>query len=222
MRPGLIIFDCDGVLIDSEIVACRIDAETLTEIGYQISVQEVVKRFAGVSSADMRVTIESEWGRPLPPDYDSIVTGRLETAFRSELTEIRGIHQALGAIEVPVCVASNSGHSKLKAGLEITGLYDRFSPNIFSAVDVPRGKPAPDLFLRASEIMNVPADKCLVVEDSVSGIRAARSAGMVVLGFCGGQHCGKEHAHRLMEEGAMAVFSDMTRLPKLIAEAVSA
>src|SRR5436305_1881158 len=122
----LIIFDCDGVLIDSEIIVCRIAAEELTRIGYPISVEQVMDRFAGRPDGEMRAEIERELGRPLPPEYAQTVNARTEEAYSSELKIVPGLLTALDAIDVPTCVASSSFPAKLRLGLEIVGLYDRF------------------------------------------------------------------------------------------------
>ena len=127
-----------------------------------------------------------------------------------------GIADVLTMIAAPVCVASSSSPERLRCALECVGLYDHFAPHIFSATMVVRGKPAPDLFLFAAEQMQAAPSRCLVIEDSVAGIQAARAAGMAVLGFCGGGHCGPAHAERLARAGAEIVFRDMRRLPHLL------
>ncbi len=212
----LIIFDCDGVLVDSEIIVCRIAAEELTRLGYPITVEQVTERFAGRPDTEMRADIEREWGRPVPPEYKQVVDDRTEQAYSSELRIIPGVLSALDAIQVPVCVASSSFPTKLRLGLEVVGLYDRFSPNVISASVVCHGKPAPDVFLFAAGWMRVPPLNCVVVEDSVPGVSAGRSAGMRVFGFVGGRHCGPDHARRLLHAGAELIFSDMKDLPELI------
>jgi len=221
MQPttDLLIFDCDGVLIDSEIIVCRIAAEELTQLGYPITVEQVMQRFAGRPDGEMRAEVEQELGKPLPPDYADRVNARTEEAYSSELRVMPRLMNALRAIDLPLCVASSSFPAKLRLGLEIVGLYDTFAPNIISGTFVSHGKPAPDIFLFAAGWMRVSPRNCLVVEDSVAGVTAAHRAGMRVFGFDGGSHCGAGHGERLLRAGAELVFSDMQRLPELIPSA---
>ena len=214
--PDLIIFDCDGVLIDSEIIACRVHAEVLTGLGYPITAAEVNRRFVGVSAADMSALLERDWGRPLPGDYLGRVDDALLLAFRSELHAIAGVAAVLAALPQARCVASNSDPEYLRFALEHTGLAPYFQSNVFSAAMVARGKPAPDLFLLAASRLGAAPAHCLVIEDSVSGVRAARAAGMRVFGFCGGGHCGPDHGSRLLGEGAALVFRNMSELPGVL------
>lgn len=221
-RPDLVIFDCDGVLIDSEILSSRIDAAALTEAGYPISEAELLRRFTGMPARDAYAVIEAELGRALPDGHAESVQALILDAYREELKAIAGIDAALdalaGAAPAPrVCVASSSEPDKLRFGLECVGLYGRFAPDVFSASMVARGKPAPDLFLYAAERMGVPPSRCLVVEDSVAGVTAARRAGMAVMGFTGGGHADPGLAGRLAEAGAAPVFGRMADLPALIA-----
>jgi HAD superfamily hydrolase (TIGR01509 family) len=217
MRRKLIIFDCDGVLIDSEVIACRMMAEALTLEGYPITTEDMVHRFAGLSGKTRAALVERELGRKLPADFEAIAQHSLRAAFQQELQATAGIAEALDALPMPVCVASSSGADRLRFALDLVGLHSRFAGNIFSADSVSHGKPAPDLFLFAAARMQVAPADCLVVEDSAAGVQAATAAGMAVLGFCGGAHCTPPHAARLLAEGAMAVISDMTVLPRLIA-----
>ena len=189
MRPSLIIFDCDGVLIDSEVIACRLLAEALAREGYPISPQETTSRFAGISSRAILQQVERELGRPLSADFEAVSRQHLHTTFERELRAVAGIHAALDAIDIPVCVASGSAPDRLEVSLRVTGLSARFGQNVFSAVTVGRGKPAPDLFLFASRQMGTEPERCLVIEDSIPGVQAAVAAGMFVLGFCGASHC---------------------------------
>lgn len=212
MIPELIIFDCDGVLIDSEIIACRVDAEELTALGIPMTTQDVIRRFAGISSKDLRVTIESETGRRLPGDYEHRVERLVETAMARDLVAITGVHAVVAELSIPICVASSSTPEKLRHTLSITDLYNYFAPNIFSATAVARGKPAPDLFLHAADRMGVQTGSCLVVEDSTAGVRAAKAAGMYAVGFVGGSHCDSDHADRLRDVGADLVIGDLRDL----------
>lgn len=215
--PELIIFDCDGVLIDSEILVCRIAAEELTRLGYKVSVEQVVDRFAGRPDHEMQAEIEQDWGRPLPPEYKERVNARTAEAYGSDLTIMPRLLEALDAIHLPTCVASSSYPDKLRLGLQTVGLYNRFAPNIISASMLARGKPEPDIFIYAAGWMHKAPARSIVVEDSVPGVRSACRAGMRVLGFDGGQHSTPNLRRRLLEAGAEVVFSDMQQLPSLLA-----
>jgi HAD superfamily hydrolase (TIGR01509 family) len=210
----LVIFDCDGVLIDSEMLACRVEAEQLSALGVSMTTEEVVRRFAGVSAKDVRATIERENGRTLPADYESRIARLVEQTMAQELRAIPGVHQLLPLLSTQYCIASSSAPEKLRYSLSLTGLYDIFAPNIFSSTHVKRGKPAPDLFLYAAAQMNAAPAACLVVEDSVAGVQGAVAAGMRAVGFVGGAHCDIGHAERLRQAGASAVvdrLGDLTR-----------
>jgi HAD superfamily hydrolase (TIGR01509 family) len=214
----LIIFDCDGVLVDSELVSCRAHAETLTRHGYPITPEQVLTRFLGVSDREARQAIEKESGRKLPADFESQVKQATLTFYEGELQPIPHIGDAITAIPLAKCVASSGTHEKIRHGLTCAGLYDRLAPHIFSASQVARGKPAPDLFLFAAGQMGVAPGRCLVIEDSLPGITGARAADMTVLGFHGGSHCRPGHDEMLRDAGAAAVFSDMRQLPGLIGQ----
>jgi HAD superfamily hydrolase (TIGR01509 family) len=215
----LIIFDCDGVLVDSEIISCRAHAATLTRHGYPITEDQVFDRFLGRSMRQATLEVEAELGRSLPDDFHTQVYAEIFREFATSLQATPHIVEALAAITLPVCVASSGPPEKISASLNRVGLYDRFAPYIFSAVQVQHGKPAPDLFLFAAGQMKVPPARCLVIEDSVSGIAAARAAGMTVLGYHGGSHCRPGHADTLRAAGAAVTFDDMRELPGLIARA---
>ena len=214
---GLIIFDCDGVVIDSEIIACRVEAEELTRIGYPIDAAAVAERFMGRPTPVMLATVEAELGRPLPPDYEATVRRHKFAAYSRELRAMPGIREALDRLgDLPACVASSSKPETLEHALGLTGLYGRFAPRIYSTVLVERGKPAPDLFLYAARECGVAPGRCVVIEDSLPGVQAGCAAGMTVVGFTGGSHIGPGHGERLRGAGAGAVFRDMAELPELI------
>jgi HAD superfamily hydrolase (TIGR01509 family) len=213
----LVIFDCDGVLIDSEVIAGRVHAAELAACGFGVTASEIVARFIGVRDRDMYEVLEREHGKALPPGYNTRVKMRIAELYRTELRAIAGVAEALAAIRLPVCVASSSAPETLRLGLGLVGLWERFAPHVFSARQVARGKPAPDLFLLAAERMGVAAGRCLVIEDSIAGVTAARAAGMRSFGFCGGAHCGAGHDDRLRDAGALLAFTEMVRLPALIA-----
>ena len=220
MNPqvDLVIFDCDGVLVDSEVISCRAHAETLTRHGYPITSEQVFDRFLGRSMRQATLEVEAELGRSLPDDFHTQVYAEIFRLFAASLEATPHIEEALAAIALPVCVASSGPPEKISASLNRVGLYDRFAPHIFSAVQVRKGKPAPDLFLFAAEQMRTSPARCLVIEDSVSGITGALAAGMTVLGFHGGSHCGPGYADTLRTAGAIATFDDMRQLPDLVAQ----
>jgi HAD superfamily hydrolase (TIGR01509 family) len=215
----LIIFDCDGVLIDSESLVCGLVSEELIALGYAISRDDVIERFAGRPQREMVADIEADWGKALPETFFSRCKQRTVEAYRTDLQAIPGALVMLEQAGVRTCVASSSYPEKLRLGLETTGLYDRLAPNVISASFVAQGKPAPDVFIYAAGWMRTPVDRCVVVEDSIPGVRAGRSAGMTVFGFTGGSHCRPGHEDRLIEAGAHSVFNDMSELPRLIPEA---
>src|SRR4051812_3408672 len=160
--------------------------------------------------------VEQEIGRNLPDDLESQVNAATLQFYASDLQPITHVAAAIGAIDLPKCVASSGTPEKIRHGLVRAGLYDLLAPNIFSASQVKRGKPAPDLFLFAAEQMQVPAKRCLVIEDSLPGITGARAAGMTVLGFHGGSHCRPGYGDTLRAAGAAMIFDDMRQLPGLI------
>jgi HAD superfamily hydrolase (TIGR01509 family) len=214
----LVIFDCDGVLVDSEVISCRAHSEMLTRHGYPITSDEVLARFLGVSDREARLIIEAELGRDLPDDFELQVKQATLQFYAGDLRAISYVGEAIGAIALPKCVASSGTPEKIQHGLVCAGLYDLLAPHIFSASQVKRGKPAPDLFLFAAEQMQVTPQRCLVIEDSLPGVTAARAAGMAVLGFHGGSHCRPGHGDALCAAGAQMTFDDMRRLPGLIAD----
>jgi HAD superfamily hydrolase (TIGR01509 family) len=162
--------------------------------------------------------IENEIGRKLPDDFESQVEQATLEFYANDLKAIANVGEALAAIDLPKCVASSGTPEKIRHGLTCAGLYDRLAPHIFSASQVWRGKPAPDLFLFAAENMRAAPERCVVIEDSTPGVTGARAAGMTVLGFHGGSHCRPDHAETLRAAGAAKTFNDMRQLPALIAQ----
>lgn len=215
--PRLLIFDCDGVLVDSEPIAARVLAATLTEMGLPVTAAECVERFTGVSLDTVMRALEADLGRPLPDDFRQRLAARDRQAFAAELRAIEGVAEALAGWPGLRCVASSGTLEKMRFTLGATGLLFYFEPNLFSATEVARGKPAPDLFLLAASRMGVAPAACIVVEDAVPGILAARAAGMRALGFVGGSHCREGDANRLLAAGAERVFARMADLPTLLA-----
>jgi HAD superfamily hydrolase (TIGR01509 family) len=212
----LVIFDCDGVLVDSERIAVRTDVQVLARLGWIMSEAECIERFVGLSDRSIKAAIEAHLGIALADDWDKEFQSLYREAFTSELIPVPGIVEALDRITLPTCVASSSSHDKLRFTLGLTGLYERFAGRIFSAYDVARGKPAPDLFLHAAARMRVEPPACAVVEDSRYGVQAARAAGMRAFGFAGGLT-----PPAWLEGPGTVVFSDMRELPALLARATA-
>lgn len=207
----LVIFDCDGVLVDTERLAVRVDVAVLAELGWAMTEADVVERFMGRSDGYMVAQIEAHLGRSLPPNWEEPFQPWYRKAFEAELTPVPGILDALDDIAIATCVASSGTHEKMRYTLGLTGLYDRFAGRIFSVTEVAHGKPAPDLFLHAANQMGTPPADCAVVEDSRYGIEAARAAGMRAFGYAGGL----TPRHRLEGPGTV-VFDDMHELPRLL------
>lgn len=209
MSVQLIFFDCDGVLIDSELIACSADAEALTAIGYPITAAEVGRRFAGIPPDTVYQTIEAEMGHPLPPGFDEQVKQTVYEKYRTDLHPIDGAAEVLSSITLPKCIASSSAPAKLTLGLVETGLYRLVYPHIYSASLVRHGKPHPDLFQHTAHAMGADPADCLVIEDSVAGATAAQAAGMECIGFTGGSHCEPGHGDLLRSAGADTIIEDL-------------
>ena len=220
MRPSaLLIFDCDGVLIDSELLACGAEAACLVALGIDVTVEDILERYLGIGLTTMLADLEARLGRTqpaLPADFADTLRQAVAAAFEAGLRPMPGIETVLQALPQPRCVASGSAPERLRHSLALTGLLPLFDPHIFSATQVPRGKPAPDLFLFAAEQMGVAAADCMVIEDSVPGVQAAVAAGMRVVGFTGGSHCRPGHAERLRAAGAAVACHDLRDLPALL------
>lgn len=217
--PRLVIFDCDGVLIDSEIIAARAQSRALAEHGIAITPQEAARRFAGIPDADMWQTLQDENARVLPEDFPRAYADRLQDTFRQELRALPGVRETLAALRergIEYCVASSSTPPKLEAALKLVGLWEEFAPHVFSTAQVAHGKPAPDVFLFAARQMRAAILDCVVVEDSVPGVRAARAARMRAVGYVGASHNGPDQRQRLLDEGAFEVIDDLQRLTDII------
>ena len=174
------------------------------------------ERFLGRATHDTTAEVEAELGRSLPADFIAQLKTRMDAAFAASLRAVPHLEAALDALDRPFCVASSGTPDKIATSLRLVGLGHRFAARIFSATEVARGKPAPDLFLLAARRMAVEPERCLVIEDSVPGVLGARAAGMTVLGYCGGSHCRPDHAAALTAAGAAASFDDMRQLSDLI------
>lgn len=214
-RPpfDLVIFDCDGVLVDSEPLALKVCLELGAELGWPLTEDEVIDRFLGRSERAVGEQIAERLGQELAVRWGEEYRERLARAIDAELTEVDGASEALDALPVPLyCIASSGSHEKMRRTLGRTGLVGRFAGRIFSASEVARGKPEPDLFLYAADRMGVAPARCAVVEDSQYGVRAARAAGMRAFGYAGGL----TPADWLAGPGT-TVFDDMRKLPALLA-----
>ncbi|WNI24147.1 HAD family hydrolase [Streptomyces sp. ITFR-16] len=214
MRYELVIFDNDGVLVDSEPIANTILAGYLTELGHPTSYEESLRDYMGSAVHRVHDLVEERGGEKLPADFDDTLHARIFTAFQQQLEPVPGVDDLLGQLVadgVPYCVASSSSHERIRVSHTSTGLDQWFEEEwIFSAEDVGRGKPAPDLFLLAAERMGVAPERCVVIEDSPLGVEAARAAGMDVYGFTS-----MMPADRLA--GVTGHFSDMSQLRELLA-----
>ncbi|WP_101255594.1 HAD family hydrolase [Streptomyces barkulensis] len=213
MRYDLVIFDNDGVLVDSEPISNRILAACLTELGHPTTYEESIRDYMGSAMHRIHDLILERSGQRLPHDFDAVFHARVFDAFRRDLLPVAGAGEVLRTLDtegMPYCVASSGSHERIRVALGRTGLYERFGERrVFSAQDVGRGKPAPDLFLHAAEAMGVPPERCAVVEDSPLGVRAAVAAGMDVYGFTA-----MTPGERM--SGATALFSTMDELPALL------
>jgi HAD superfamily hydrolase (TIGR01509 family) len=210
--PSLIIFDCDGVLIDSEIIFGRILGECLIAADFPITMTEAMVLGFGKNRATLTAEIGARFQRTLPDGFFETFRTHVDIAFENELTAIPGIEELLAALPIPRCVASNSHLDRVRHALAVTRLLPLFDPHVFSASQVAQGKPAPDLFLFAARQFGAPREQCLVVEDSAVGVAAAVAARMPVVGFCGGQHCPADHGESLLAAGCSQVFSGMPGL----------
>ena len=216
----LVIFDCDGVLVDSEALACVVHADVLTQFGYTISAEQVHDRFLGRSAREARLEVESELGRVFPDSYTAQLRATIDQVFGEQLQPVPHIFETLDRLSQRICVASSGTPTRIRSSLGTTGLLDRFDPHLFSAMQVERGTPAPDRFLFAAAQMDTAPARCVVIEDSVPGVTAAHAAGMTVIGFTGGSHCRPGDADRLRAAGANIVIGDMRALPDLIVQSL--
>jgi len=209
MRPHLIIFDCDGVLVDSEVLSCRCLCDALAGCGIEVGLEETLDLFLG-RSLDAVLEHYQGLGRPIPRQFPAELMAKVQETFRSALCPIDGIGPVLEDLKIPHCVASSSTLDRVSLSLSLTGLARHFGDRLYTAQMVDRGKPAPDLFLYAARRMQADPARTLVIEDSVSGVRAAKAADMTVWGFVGGSHYrARDGAASLLEAGADRVFARM-------------
>lgn len=218
--PALVIFDCDGVLVDSEPISLATLTGALNRIGVPIDVDTVRERFAGTSMVSIMEHIERDYAVRAPEGFVAAVKAETLEAFDTRLQAVAGVAEAVRGLGLPYCVASSSDPVRLRHALGLTGLLPLFEGRLFSSTMVARGKPAPDLFLHAAAQMGAAPKDCLVVEDSVPGVTAARAAGMRVIGFTGGGHWGHDRSGReLQEAGARCIFDTFVAFHGLLAAA---
>jgi len=213
----LIIFDCDGVLVDSEIIASKMLSEHLSSMQVNMSPALCRNTFTGQSIKSVIEWVAVHKAVDLPKNFEITLKIRDRTAFKEQLQPIKDIHTVLKELQTKKCVASSGSLEKINHSLEICELQTYFTDNIFSASQVLNGKPAPDLFIHAAKVMNTEPADCIVIEDSVAGVTAAKKAGMVCLGFYGGTHAKTDtYRNKLLSAGADQVFDRMVDLPGMI------
>jgi HAD superfamily hydrolase (TIGR01509 family) len=211
--PGLTIFDCDGVLVDSELIANRVFCAMLNEVGLPVSLEDMFEKFVGRSMKYCYALIGELIKRPLPSEFDAQLRLRTTAALRAELKAVRGIVEILDQLDgrgLPYCVASSGTHEKMQTTLGITGLLPRFEGRLYSVTEVAHAKPAPDVFLYAAAKNGASPAACRVVEDSPTGVKAGVAAGMTVFGYAG-----LTPRQQLVEAGAHVVVEDMSELSQL-------
>lgn len=208
-----IVFDCDGVLVNSELLTVKVGQRVLADLGWKIEQSEMIELFMGCSSEFYREQIEKNIGRRLEDGWEQQYRPWYQKVFEEEMREIEGVSAAIDRIDLPRALASNSSHRHIRSSLSLVGLLDRFEGRMWSADDVARGKPFPDVYLRAAEFLEVAPERCVVVEDSEFGVEAARSAGMHVLAYRSSLT-----PAGWFDRPDITVFDSMERLPDLVAE----
>lgn len=217
MSIEAVIFDCDGVLVDSEAVVARVALVALQQLGLPYDEETFTHRFTGMTVdhyfAELNADHRKAFGTPLPEGFANKLLQDTKVEMDTTLEAIPDVHAAVASITgLALAVASSSGLDRLRTKLKIAGLYDMFAPHYYSGDQVTHGKPAPDLFLFAAEKLGIPAPTCVAIEDSVNGVRSAVAAGMPVIGFTGGSHCRDGHDSFLVEAGATLVVNHMSHL----------
>ena len=209
-RPDLIIFDCDGVLVDSEVLSCGCLCDALARHGVELGVDQALELFVGRSVVAVRQHYDA-LGRLLPDEFSAELKARVREAFKTSLLPIAGVDAVLGRLRLPICVASSSDLDRVGFSLARTGLDGYFGDRLYTSQMVQHGKPAPDLFLHAAAAMHAEAHRTLVIEDSASGVRAGKAAGMTVWGFVGGSHYASRDGRAILQAaGADRVFARMS------------
>jgi HAD superfamily hydrolase (TIGR01509 family) len=210
-RFDLVIFDCDGVLVDSELITNRIFAGMLNEMGIPVSLDDVFEQFVGRSMPQCLELTAGLLGRPVPDGFLPEFQARTAAALKSELKAVPDIEEVLATMGIPFCVASSGTHEKMHTTLGVTGLLPKFQGKMYSVTEVAKSKPAPDVFLYAARQSGVDASVCAVIEDTPTGVRAGVAAGMTVFGYCA-----LTPQQRLIAAGAHYTFECMRDLPELI------
>ncbi len=213
----LVIFDCDGVLVDSERITNQVFVQMLNELGLALTLDDMFEHFVGHSKEQCLEKITAMLGQVPPVGFVSELGWRTKIALESELQVVPGVHAALHDITLPICVASSGDHEKMRTTLGITGLWKTFEGKIFSVTDVKDAKPAPDVYLYAARQMGVAPSDCIVVEDTPTGVLAGVAAGMTVLGYTA-----QTPAHRLRAAGAHGIFNNMAQLVSLLSTDIRA
>lgn len=207
-QPDLVIFDCDGVLVDSEIIAARVEAELLTAAGYPITGEEISELYSGLTFSDIMLRIEEKAAIPFQASLIDQAEGLVDRKLKANVRAIEGAHEAVASVTGKRCICSNSRTERLEAMLTRTRLLPFFTGTIFSSLETSskKPKPAPDVFLHAASVMGADPARTFVIEDSVHGIAGARAANMRVIGFTGASHTYLGHADLLTEAGAETVI----------------
>ncbi|WP_214473527.1 HAD family phosphatase [Mesorhizobium sp. dw_380] len=218
-QPDLVIFDCDGVLVDSEIIAARVEAELISLAGYEISAEEIAETYAGLTFKDILMRIEEKSKIPFQVSLIDRAEELVDRRLRSDVRAIEGVREAVASVTAQRCICSNSRSERIEFMLEKVHLLPFFAGRIFSALETPTGKtkPAPDVFALAAEKLNANPANTFVIEDSVHGVHGARAAGMRVIGFTGAAHSYLGHADALTEAGAETVIRRWPELKSVIA-----
>lgn len=214
----LIIFDCDGVLVDSEIIASEVNLELIKNLGMDLTLDELSQRYSGLTADVIFGQVAAELEKPLPDDLAERSETMLDEALRQSLQAVAGVHNMLDAMDDARCICSNSSTVRLEQNLKLTNLFDRFRPYIFSALEVRQNlpKPSPDVFLHAAETLGSAPAETIVIEDSSHGVEGAVAAGMRVIGFVGASHSYAGHAEKLMDAGAETTVSNLSDVPPTV------
>jgi HAD superfamily hydrolase (TIGR01509 family) len=215
-----VIFDCDGVLVDSEVIALRVELAALAEIGLHYERHAFAERFLGQTNATFHAGLNDDhlqqFGRPLPEKFGDILATRIWAEMEGKTDAVAGVHAVVRALTAPKAVASSSSAYRLEHKLRHAGLFEAFAPHVYSGELVPRGKPWPDLYLHTAVQLKVEPAACVAVEDSVNGVRSAVAAGMGTVGFIGGGHCSPNLAALLKNAGANHIAQDMPQLLEIL------
>jgi HAD superfamily hydrolase (TIGR01509 family) len=215
-----VIFDCDGVLVDSEVIALRVELAALAEIGLHYERHAFAERFLGQTNATFHAGLnddhQQQFGKPLPENFGDQLAARIWAEMAGNTDAVAGVHDVVKGITVAKAVASSSSAFRLEHKLRHAGLFDVFAPHVYSGELVPRGKPWPDLYLHTAAQLKVDPAACVAVEDSVNGVRSAVAAGMITIGFIGGGHCSPNLAALLRNAGAVHVANDMPHLLEIL------